>query len=39
MRYECPFCKGRHWFYSTMQLCYARWLLSVPPLTTPKGDS
>jgi hypothetical protein len=38
MRYECPFCKGRHWFYSTMQLCYARWILLVPPTATPKGD-
>jgi hypothetical protein len=25
MRYTCPYCDGKHWFYSTMVICKTRW--------------
>jgi hypothetical protein len=25
MRYNCPFCRKKHWLYSTMRHCYLRW--------------
>jgi hypothetical protein len=36
IKYDCAFCKGKHWFHSTMQMCFARWSVGVMPASQPK---